>query len=316
MKFLNHSTFKIVLRIAVGLVFITSALTKLYPIIPLEILLVKTGITNWSLAPIFARLLIGFEFLLGSFLIFNIQTKKTTIVSMLSLVGFTFYLLYLNFFVSADDNCGCFGEIIKLNPLQSILKNIVLFALLVLLFKTHSTSNNFRFKTALLIFITASSLALPFIFNLMKTHGSKGNYIVKPYTFVENEQLKSLPFSNGKNVNLLEDKKIICFLSLHCEACKYAASKFSVLYKENNKIPVHIIFLDTKNRTEYLKKFEKETSIKNIPYTFLPYEDFFKASSGSLPFIMFLENGEIKHLTNFDDLFVQDVLDFSNSTNK
>ena len=138
MNFLNHPSFKIVLRVFIGLVFIVSALTKLYPIIPLEILLVKTGITNWSLAPIFARLLVGFEFMLGSFLIFNIQTKKTTIVSMLSLVGFTFYLLYLHFFVSADDNCGCFGEIIKMNPLQSILKNIVLLGLSVLLLKKHS----------------------------------------------------------------------------------------------------------------------------------------------------------------------------------
>ena len=52
-----------------GLVFIYSGYTKLYPIEPFEFTFVDLGIAGWKSAPFIARFMIGLEFLIGFLLI-------------------------------------------------------------------------------------------------------------------------------------------------------------------------------------------------------------------------------------------------------
>jgi hypothetical protein len=301
-----------IIRILTGLVFILGAILKLYPIAPLEILLVKINICNWYWAPIIARLLIGFEIALGSLLLLKIYLKQTLSVSLITLIGFTLFLLYFKFILGKDDNCGCFGEAVQLNPVESILKNLLLIALII-----YSIIENrsrpippTKYRRLLFPLTLITSFSIPFIVNAISLPGEEGNYVIKPGMFVTADKFKDVRF-NGDSVNLLEGRKLICFLSLKCKTCKYAATKLTVLYKKhNNALPIYFIFLDIEDRETALPQFMKETEAKDIPYAILGAEQFMKVSDASLPFIMYLDNGEIKNLSNFDDMDPDAIIDF------
>ena len=88
-EFFAHSV-----RILLGLIFIASGLLKLFPIEPFELNFIDLGIANWFTAPIIARGLIGFELLLGAFLIFDLAMKKFTIKATYGILIF-FYALFI-----------------------------------------------------------------------------------------------------------------------------------------------------------------------------------------------------------------------------
>ena len=99
-----------------GAVFIYSGWTKMFPIEPFEYTFVDLGFINWQVAPFIARVLIGFEFLIGVFLLFNINLKLTYKIAIGTLVVFCIYLVLLIIIVGNKGNCGCFGDTIKMTP--------------------------------------------------------------------------------------------------------------------------------------------------------------------------------------------------------
>ena len=106
MKYFYH-----ILRIIVGLVFIVSGLAKLYPIEPFENIFIDLGISNWTLAPFMARLVIAFEIFLGAAIVFSLWLKnKVYFLAQGTLLFFTGYLIYLLFTKGNNVDCGCFGR--------------------------------------------------------------------------------------------------------------------------------------------------------------------------------------------------------------
>ena len=89
--------FKILLT-AIGLLFILSGVSKLYPIYAFEFLLVKENILGWSLAPFAARLIIAVELIIGIHL--TLQVFKRQLFSFFAIV-----MLFVSFtltFVSGN----------------------------------------------------------------------------------------------------------------------------------------------------------------------------------------------------------------------
>ncbi len=300
------------IRIIIGSVFIIGAILKLYPIEPLEILLVKLNISNWFLSSFFARFIICFELILGILLVFNISLKKTLYLSAITLVGFTLFLLYFRFIFGSNDNCGCFGSIIQMKPIESIIKNIVLLALIVFLI----IKSDYRYwtwkkiKPFLTVFIIIAGTATPFILNTVNIYDDEGFYVIKPGMRVEGKDLENINFNN-KQINLLEGRKLLCFYSVECPVCKYSASKLSVIQrKSKNTLSIYIIFLDNKNKDTLLPEFLKETDVNNIPYTIFDAKRFYKISDKDIPFLMYLENGEIINLSNYRDMDPDYVIKF------
>ena len=131
MKFLNF--FPQSLRVLLGLVFILSGYLKLYPIESFELNFIDLGVGNWYTAPFIARLLIASEFFLGLMLVFNQSLKKFTLKATIALL--LFFTAYLGIQIIREGNtgnCGCFGTYLQMTPLESILKNILSFAQILL----------------------------------------------------------------------------------------------------------------------------------------------------------------------------------------
>jgi uncharacterized membrane protein YphA (DoxX/SURF4 family) len=84
---------------------------------------------------IFTRILIAFELLIGAALLQDRLFKKAVLpIMQLILIVFTIHLFYDSITGKGfiEGNCGCFGDILPMNNLESIIKNIV--AMLVGLF--------------------------------------------------------------------------------------------------------------------------------------------------------------------------------------
>ncbi len=74
------------------------------------------------------------EFLLGVFLLLGIRRQTTTLVILLLMTAMTGLTTYI-YIVNPVSDCGCFGDAVKLTNEETLLKNIVLLAASILLFR-------------------------------------------------------------------------------------------------------------------------------------------------------------------------------------
>lgn len=273
-----------IIRILIGLFFIFSGISKIFPIEPFEATLVNIGITNWFFVPFLARIIIGIEIFLGLCILFNIWLRNFIyICTQTLLILFTIYLTLLLYLKGNDIDCGCFGNWLSLPPIASIIKNLILIAILIFIKRTYYTWG-LKFLPFLFLLI---SFSFPFLINrvgLQNVQATPLNQKIDwsglPATYLEN---KTIDFDNGN--------KILVFLSTSCPHCESAAYKFGTL---NNKKPINNIFviIATKKETT-LTNFIQKTSL-NYPIIWMKDENFFNYSGGVLPAIYYLENGILK----------------------
>lgn len=162
-QYLKHPSFIYGLRVVVSLLFIVSAVFKLYTISggqffpaieSFEKMIVDQGITNWCYAPIVARMVIVAELFLGFALLQNHYFKKFILPStVLMLIGFCIHLSYQLLTSTGAENCGCMGQVIKMTSGESLIKNIItLFILAWIYVNTKAKSDSLhRYPAALLI---------------------------------------------------------------------------------------------------------------------------------------------------------------------
>lgn len=281
------------LSILLGAVFILSGVTKLDPIEPFEYTFVDIGFVNWQLAPFVARLLIGLEFLIGVFLILNIQLKKFAYkLGIAVLLIFCIYLTLLIFYSGNKGNCGCFGSKIVMTPLQALIKNAIMLVVFVILYKFHPGWELKDKKKYFLLVPILAAFAFPFILNTVALDYSEA-YLNKPENNFKLE-LDSL-YSSAKPApphTLSQGKHIIAFLSLTCKHCRIAANKMRVIHERNPEIPFYFVL---NGEGKDLKHFYENTHTENIPHSMLLGRNFVFLAGTSLPTIFLVNNGMVEH---------------------
>lgn len=148
------------IRIIVSVLFIISAIAKMYPspyfaISTFEVKQLYTLGFSGEIAPYFSRTLIGIELALGFLLLQKNWLKNFIIpITILLLVVFIGHLTYVTYLSGGNSgNCGCFGELIPMTPKEAILKNIVAVGLLGYLYylmPKNSYKGNFWVLTTVL----------------------------------------------------------------------------------------------------------------------------------------------------------------------
>src|SRR5574344_2534213 len=103
---------KLIFRVFLGLVFLVSAVSKLFPIEAFDAkILEQMPILGWTLSAVAARAFIALEFTLGIFLILGFWLKRIIYPCTMALLGFfTLFLIYALIRYGNQPNCGCFGE--------------------------------------------------------------------------------------------------------------------------------------------------------------------------------------------------------------
>jgi thiol-disulfide isomerase/thioredoxin len=148
----------VIIKGVMAFMFLLSAVAKLYPSPNLALptfevkQLIPMGFSETS-AAYFSRILIGCELALGVLLLQKNYFKRLVIpMSFLMLLIFSIHLSYEIASSGNSGNCGCFGSLLPMTPVQALIKNIIGMGLLVVLYQKTSKANdrlNFSFLTAI-----------------------------------------------------------------------------------------------------------------------------------------------------------------------
>ncbi len=259
-------------------IFVYSALSKLNSIEPFEWTFMDMVFSN-TLAYFAARLMIGFELLIALFLVGHFYLKKFTYpITIIFLVAMSIYLIVLLITKGNNMDCGCFGDELPMTPLQSILKNIVMLAMVFILKKIYPVKP-YPYQD---IFASAGAvvmIAIPFIF---VPNSQKPNPIdLSPLT------TKAI---YPPNINLQKGKHLIAFMSLGCPHCRTASKILAEIRKADSTAPVFMVLL---GHPEDSSSFFDDTKSEQVPHTIInDLATFNKITKADyVPVIMWVENG-------------------------
>jgi len=226
-----------IIRVLVSALFLLSAFAKLYPT-PMygitkvfeEGQLIPMGFSE-DLAPYFSRFIIAIELFIAIAILQRNYLKKLVIpTSIIMLILFSLHLAY-SIFLGDSENCGCFGELIPMSPLQALIKNIITLGVLGYLYKntTEDTKNN------------CSNLSIQFLSILLLMFA-----FVPVQTVGKNKRVSGFSEYVVSDLNMNEGKKILCFFDAGCDHCMDAAKSLNKLSDSIAYFPeIHIIFSDS-----------------------------------------------------------------------
>jgi uncharacterized membrane protein YphA (DoxX/SURF4 family) len=287
MKFnlLKDGKVSLLLRIILSVVFIVSAYSKL--IVPglIEIILIDHGIAaSREIAGYYTRFLIGLELCIGILFLLPYYIKRITIpLTVTVTVLFSIYLIYTGFILGETQNCGCFGEMFKMSPTESLIKNIII---LIIVFVLYSIVQEKKKGLFINIIVLIFSLGIVFVASPLK---EKSESIFSRFT----------NFNNGERADLLNGKKLIAVFDPDCEHCQESVEEIKKLKDEKIVLPdLYILFLNESGSTPEM--FFEKTEIY-APYHGITINEFFDLIGNSPPRYYLLEEGKI--IETFDDSF-------------
>ncbi len=290
---MNRDKFIWILQIVLGFVFILSAISKLVAPGLFEITILDQGIfESREIAAYLGRLLIAMELFIGIAFFQPYYIKRIVIpLSLLTLIGFTGLLSY-SYFIGDTNNCGCFGEMIKMSPFEAIIKNVVLIIIGVFIFMHRKyKSEKLYIPTILLLF----SFGIVFMLAPIKSY----------------EDLKFSKYTNFESegrVDLTEGNKLVAIFYIDCEHCMETAKEIIKLEDETTKFQ-NLYILFGGEEEDNVQTFFDEVNIEH-PYLRIPIEDFFDLIGNSPPRIYWLQNGKIKEF--WDDDFKNHLIKYKN----
>lgn len=341
---INKTTLSWSLRILIFGLFTLSAVAKMFPIWPFERQLIDLGFADWCSAPYLARIIIGIELSLGIAILQNNFIKRLVIpATALLLIVFCAHLTREMVLHGAmNGNCGCFGQMIPMTPLEAFIKNILTLGLLFWLYRiTEEKPTKHRFSILLLIW-SSSSLLMFSVFPFAPCKGSENTTAtdaeaipweedststtavtptpitdagqatatapvqeVGPYP-AESKFSKLNVFGN-KRVKINEGKRIVCFFVPGCDHCREAAKGLTELSKDPNFPPVYVYFMD--EETFLIEDFFKYAG-KKYPYQILDVPSFWQlmGTQNETPGVVYLWNGNIRKEFYGSDGFNKEAL--------
>ncbi len=162
---MNKQNISLVIRFLIFVLFVVSAVAKMFPIWAFEKQLVDLGLMSWCMAPYFSRALIAVELALGIMIIQPHYLKRIVIPSTITLlVVFCGHLtIEMVKHGAMSGNCGCFGQLIPMTPLEAFIKNVVTIILLVFVYKNSSEDNKSKNRFSVLLIIWLISTLLMYV---------------------------------------------------------------------------------------------------------------------------------------------------------
>lgn len=279
------------IRILVSALFILSAVAKLYPspvmgIASFEAKYLGALGIDGGYAKVVSRLLLGFELTLALLMLLPFYIKKIVIPSTIGLLSVFSIHLLVQVFNGGASNCGCFGELIPMTPLEALIKNILTIGLLILpitIFKGQLES----IKKINPIIITGLSSSL-----LMFVLLPQGSSIISG----SNTKSKASVYTKYFD-DIAQGNKLLCFFSPTCEHCMETGKQITALSKKYPGLmpEVRILFMDEsdngskKEIKDYFNFIGKEYN-----YKVLSIEDFVPLFWGEkdFPGVMYLYEGK------------------------
>lgn len=295
---------KTIIRILIGLMFIVSAVLKIFSLDTFEIYIYSLDFFGFVFSGFVARCVIAAELLLGSFLIAKILYKPTWWLTMAMMVVFTLFLVYVALFRN-DANCHCMGELVELNPAWSIVKNLVLILLLLLIRKEDNW--HFRGTVALGISLLVASVAVPFalfpmdsFYQIFSREEQKVD-MAKFSQFMQDSTAQALQLDRGDYV--------IGYLASGCKYCKISASKIHTIFQNNQLDSTRLVFMIWGSEKS-VRSFQEETETQGYRYEFINPVEALNIVFGQFPTYVYVHNGQVERVANLRGLEERYTVDF------
>ena len=323
----RNRNISIALRALLALLFLVSAAAKLYPspyfaMTTFEIKqLLPMGFSEVS-AAYFSRTLIGCEMALGILLLQPHYFKRLVLpASFLILAVFSIHLTYEIIASGNKGNCGCFGSLLPMTPLQAVVKNVIAMGLIIWLYRITSKASD-RLNFSFLLSITLACVLFVFMVGPMRhvesvksdvevvdvpeipevtdsippasvtvATGTDSSTIVAPEVVDEPKAKKSGFKSFYADID--KGKKLLCFFAPGCDHCKETAKQLTQLKKQVKDFPaVKIIFMD--EETDLIPAFFEYAGAK-YPHQVLDVGKFWQTLGGNrdTPGVFYIWNGNV-----------------------
>ena len=301
-------------NIGIGSVFIIAAILKLISIDEFEIYIYSFDIFSFLLTTFVSRFIIIGEFVLGLFLILKINYKITWRLAFISLILFTLFLIYVAIFRN-DDNCHCFGELVELSPLESIVKNLILIFLLLLSQKPKAKSQkpatNSQQPTAKVLVVLLSCSLVVFILtppdSIYKMIYSTEKEVSTLDLYESFDEVVKIDFTEegvefDTITNFQENEtQLIAVVSAGCKYCKLGLKKLSLMQK-NEDISLDDVDVFIWGSPEGIIDFREETMTEDFGYWHIMPNKAIEVTYGRFPVFIMIKEKDIIKVGDFRDL--------------
>lgn len=300
---------KEIVRYGIGSMFIIAAILKLISIDEFELYIYSFDILDFLLTTLFSRLLIAGELVLGLLLVFKMCYKFTWRATLSVQIVFTLFLAYVLAFRN-DSNCHCFGELVELSPLESIVKNIVVIGGLFFI-KTQrrrdaETQSKFVKKILLVAAVIIPFVVTPMdsvykmIYSSEKEISTVDFYqtldkVVK-MDFVDND----IVFDSTAQINM-DGKQMVVIVSSGCKYCRLGVKKLSMMMRKNDIKSDNVKIFIWGSR-EGILNFKDETLTDDFSYWHIMPHEAVDITLGRFPTFIILEEKEIVNISDFRDI--------------
>ena len=221
---------------------------------------------------------------------------------MLMMAGFTLFLVYAAIFRN-DSNCHCFGDLIELNPTQSIFKNIITIALLLLIRKEQSHNYKPLMRKWLVALTIVTSFVISFVLLPMD--------IIYNKIYSEKENVNTVAFyermSDSTFADLQHGRYLINYALAGCKYCRIGAEKLTLM-ADRHQIPHDRIKFIIGGSDEAIARFIEITGTSDYQHWKIPAPQFMSITYGKFPLYVFIEDGKVIKAGDFrmidDDLIM------------
>ena len=302
---------KEIVRYGIGSMFIIAAILKLISIDEFELYIYSFDILDFLLTTLFSRLLIAGELVLGLLLVFKMCYKFTWRATLSVQIVFTLFLAYVLAYRN-DSNCHCFGELVELSPLESIIKNVVIIGALFFIKTTRlqdykTTSVFVGLRRVLLIaaviipfVVTPMDSVYKMIYSSEKEISTVDFYqtldkVVK-MDFVDND----IVFDSTAQIKM-DGKQMVVIVSSGCKYCRLGVKKLSMMMRKNDIKSDNVKIFIWGSR-EGILNFKDETLTDDFSYWHIMPHEAVDITLGRFPTFIILEEKEIVNISDFRDI--------------
>ena len=228
----------LIVRILVSALFLLSAVAKSFPIWAFEKQLVDLGIIDWCYAPHLARLIIALETAIAIAILQKHYLKTFVIpVTIILLIGFCAHLgIQMVEHGAMNGNCGCFGQLIPMTPIEAFIKNVITILMLVYLYRNVENKPKGENKFVVILFIYfLSAFLMFFLFPFCPCSKTKTPEITVPQIISDTTTTDSLKIDSavvkdttkGKGIEIVKQKDSVKKIEVDLGPTK-TVSKFAI----------------------------------------------------------------------------------------
>lgn len=272
-------------RCMLGALFCLSALLKFRSVDSFELYLFSFGALPFDLCSLAARLLICAEWWLGAAFLTGWWHRSLRWLYALSLGGFSIWLAGL-LIAGEEGNCHCFGDAVELDAAASLVKNALLGALLLFVWRMPDRSSPPRpvwpiaFGLVCLVCLFAASPPDRYL----RARRQSSELIPELYAPVAD----SLCLDRGR--------RMICLYSPTCRYCRLTARKVAALCRRHHLNPDRTFSLFLRVNGEMpqtVAQFYAGNGGMTAPYAVLPPRTLLDLCNGALPLVLLTDGGRV-----------------------